>query len=95
MGKEHSQWGPKLSRYTFDFDNRFDAAFENYVSSRETTALAHQGLVPLSLLEMMLAVGENMHKVGFQHGSNTLPVLMATIRQYSEVQDSGVSTLII
>lgn len=91
MGKEHPQWGPKFPRYLEEFDDRCDAAYDNYINSRETTSLAHGGLVPLPLLEMTLAVGENMHKVGFQHGRKTLPVLMSTIRQYSEVQEHGVS----
>lgn len=91
MGKEHSQWGPKLTRYVSEFDDRLDAALDNYTSASEMTSLAREGLVPLPLLEMALAVGENMHKVGFQHGNNTLPVLMETIRQYSEVQENGVS----
>ena len=95
MGKEHSQWGPRLTRYISEFDDRLDAALEDYMSSRENTSLARQGLVPLPLLEMTLAVGENMHKLGFKHGNNTLPVLMATIRQYSEAQENGVSILVI
>jgi hypothetical protein len=91
MKKEHPRWGPILSRYVDAFDERIDAAFENYMTSRETTSLAYDGLVPLSLLETMLAVGENMHITDYQHGENSLSVLMATIRQYTELNLNGVS----
>ncbi|KAG8737844.1 hypothetical protein FRC10_007597 [Ceratobasidium sp. 414] len=73
-----------------EFEDRFEEAFNNYVSSRETTSIAHDGLLPLSLLETMLTVGDNMHKVDYQHGEKSLTVLMATIRRYTELNESGI-----
>jgi hypothetical protein len=91
MKKDHPQWGPILSRYLNSFDDRIHLAFENYVTSAETTSIAYEGLLPLALLETTLAVCENMHKVGFQSGENFIPVIMKTIRRYTELNDHGVS----
>lgn len=91
MEGDHPQWGPKMEHYIPSFDKRLKNAFNNYTSSREITAPAYGGLIPLALLETMLAVGENMHKVGFQHGRHSLTILMETIRRYSKLQKGGVS----
>ncbi|KAG8679594.1 hypothetical protein FRC09_018859 [Ceratobasidium sp. 395] len=60
------------------------------MSARETTSVAHDELIPLSTLETMLTVGDNMHKVNYQHGKRSLPVLMTTIRRYTKLEDSGI-----
>ncbi|KAG8771279.1 hypothetical protein FRC12_003713 [Ceratobasidium sp. 428] len=88
--EEHPKWGLELDGYMSEFDNRFDKAFNNYMSAQETTGIAHDGLIPLSTLETMLTIGDNMHKVNYQHGEKSLPVLMATIRRYTELEDSGI-----
>lgn len=91
MDGEHPQWGPNKDNYISTFNDRINTAYDNYLSSRETTAVAHQGLIPLPLLETMLAVGENLHKIGFQHGSHSLTILTETIRRYSKLQKGNVS----
>ncbi|KAG9095041.1 hypothetical protein FS749_011208 [Ceratobasidium sp. UAMH 11750] len=90
MWAEHPKWGPDFDQYMEEFEDRFDKAFDNYVSSRETTSVAHDGLLPLSLLETMLTVGDNMHKVDYQHGEKSLTVLMATTRRYTELNKNGI-----
>ncbi|KAG9091503.1 hypothetical protein FRC06_000540 [Ceratobasidium sp. 370] len=90
MWAEHPKWGPDFDQYMEEFEDRFDKAFDNYVSSRETTSIAHDGLLPLSLLETMLTVGDNMHKVDYQHGEKSLTVLMVTIRRYTELNEDGI-----
>ncbi|KAG8694536.1 hypothetical protein FRC09_009778, partial [Ceratobasidium sp. 395] len=71
--EEHPKWGLEFDGYMGEFENRFDKAFDNYMSARETTSVAHDGLIPLSTLETMLTVGDNMHKVNYQHGERSLP----------------------
>ncbi|KAG8719515.1 hypothetical protein FRC08_002642 [Ceratobasidium sp. 394] len=90
MGSEHPKWGPDFDRYFEDFEGRLNKAFDNYRSSRETTSIAHDGLLPLSVLETMLTIGDNMHKLEYQHGERSLTVLMATIRRYTELNTSGI-----
>ncbi|KAG9108152.1 hypothetical protein FRC07_008514, partial [Ceratobasidium sp. 392] len=90
MWDEHPKWGPEFDQYMDEFEDRFNEAFDNYVSARETKGIAHDGLLPLSLLETMLTVGDNMHKVDYQHGEKSLTVLMATIRRYTELNKNGI-----
>ncbi|KAG8737845.1 hypothetical protein FRC10_007598 [Ceratobasidium sp. 414] len=60
------------------------------MTSQETTSVAHDGLLPLSVLETMLTVGENMHKIEYQHGERSLPVLVVTVRRYTELNETGI-----
>ncbi|KAG8702325.1 hypothetical protein FRC08_003563 [Ceratobasidium sp. 394] len=90
MKGEHSKWGPAFGHYLKLIDGRREEALENYLASRETINTAHDGLIPLPLLETMLAVGENMHKIKYQHGGQSLPVLMSTMRQYMQLNTRGV-----
>ncbi|KAG8773476.1 hypothetical protein FRC12_002518 [Ceratobasidium sp. 428] len=90
MKQDHPKWGPNLDRYLKIFDDRVEKAFDNYMTSQETTSVAHDGLLPLAVLETMLTVGENMHITEYQHGENSLPILMATIRRYTELTETGI-----
>ncbi|KAG9084997.1 hypothetical protein FRC07_013488, partial [Ceratobasidium sp. 392] len=90
MKRDHLKWGPKFPRYFNSLDDRLESAFNDYVDSKENTSVAHEGLMPLSLLETTLSVGENMHRIDYQHGEKSLPVLMTTIRRYTELNDTGI-----
>ncbi|KAG8730149.1 hypothetical protein FRC10_003037 [Ceratobasidium sp. 414] len=90
MGGEHPKWGPDFNQYFEEFEHQLNKAFHNYMLSRETTSIAHNGLLPLSLLETMLTVGDNIHKLEYQHGEKSLTVLMATIRRYTELNKSRI-----
>ncbi|KAG9121359.1 hypothetical protein FRC07_002705, partial [Ceratobasidium sp. 392] len=90
MGGEHPKWGLDFDQYFQKFERRLNKAFDNYMSSKETTSVAHDGLPPLSLIETMLTVGDNMHKLEYQHGEKALTVLMATVRRYTEIHNSGI-----
>ncbi|KAG8727456.1 hypothetical protein FRC12_022482, partial [Ceratobasidium sp. 428] len=89
MKREHPKWGPRFDQYCEEFKSRLDKAFDNYTSSKETTSVAHDDLLPLSLLETMLTIGDNMHKLEYQHGEKSLTVLMATVRRYTELNKGG------
>ncbi|KAG8701421.1 hypothetical protein FRC08_004089, partial [Ceratobasidium sp. 394] len=90
MNGEHPKWGPTFGRYLRAAGRRREEALESYLASRETINIAHDGIIPLPLLETMLAVGENMHKIKYQHGGKSLPVLMSTVRQYVELNPHGI-----
>ncbi|KAG9076450.1 hypothetical protein FRC06_009500, partial [Ceratobasidium sp. 370] len=90
MKHNHPKWGPDLDLYLEIFDDRLEKAFDNYMTSQETTSVAHDGLLPLSVLETMLTVGENMHKIEYQHGERSLSVLMNTVRRYTELNETGI-----
>ncbi|KAG8771278.1 hypothetical protein FRC12_003712 [Ceratobasidium sp. 428] len=90
MKRDHPKWGPDIDRYTEIFDDRIEKAFDNYMTAQETTSVAHDGLLPLSVLETMLTVGENMHKIEYQHGDQSLSVLMNTVRRYTELNETGI-----
>ncbi|KAG8699320.1 hypothetical protein FRC09_006688, partial [Ceratobasidium sp. 395] len=90
MRGEHPKWGPDFDQYFEEFERRLGKAFDDYKSSKETTSEAHDGLLPLSLLETMLTIGDNMHKLEYQHGEKALTVLMATVRRYTELNESGI-----
>ncbi|KAF8716570.1 hypothetical protein RHS02_09900, partial [Rhizoctonia solani] len=62
-----------------------DASFDAYIQRKESLSEASHDLMPLSVLETALAVGENMHKVGFHTGNKIFPVLMKTIRGYTDI----------
>ncbi|ELU44413.1 short chain dehydrogenase domain-containing protein [Rhizoctonia solani AG-1 IA] len=70
---DQPKWGPKLSEYMPDFEERLTTSFDKYITT--------------------LAVGENMHKVGFKSGDKIFPVLMSTIRKYTKLHKGGVSDL--
>ncbi|QRV92182.1 hypothetical protein RhiJN_20200 [Ceratobasidium sp. AG-Ba] len=90
IDREPTKWGPDFDTYFETFDKSLDKAFDNYLASRETTSIAYDGLIPLAVLETMLTVGDNMHKVQYQHGNKSLPVLMDTVRRYTELNNSGI-----
>ncbi|KAG8758997.1 hypothetical protein FRC12_009869 [Ceratobasidium sp. 428] len=90
MRGEHPKWGPDFDLYFEEFERRLGKAFDDYKSSKETTSEAHDGLLPMSLLETMLTIGDNMHKLEYQHGEKALTVLMATVRRYTELNESGI-----
>ncbi|CAE6466994.1 unnamed protein product [Rhizoctonia solani] len=85
MGKEDSQWGAKFPQYSATFEDSLDRSFDRYMEYKESLAEASHNLIPLGLLETTLAVGENMHKVGFHTGNKIFPVLMKTIRGYTNI----------
>ncbi|KAG8699094.1 hypothetical protein FRC09_006843 [Ceratobasidium sp. 395] len=90
MKREHPKWGPDLDRYPKIFDDRVEKALENYMTSQEITSVAHDGLMPLSVLETMLIVGEKILVTAYQHGENSLPIFVATIRRYTELTETGI-----
>ncbi|CAE6468213.1 unnamed protein product [Rhizoctonia solani] len=79
------EWGPSLSNYVDTFEDRIQASLARYFQRKEIIIQTSNDLIPLSLLETTLAVGENMHKVGFQSGSEIFAVLMSTIRGYAKL----------
>ncbi|KDN45866.1 hypothetical protein RSAG8_04699, partial [Rhizoctonia solani AG-8 WAC10335] len=85
MGNEDSQWGPRFPQYSTIFEDSIDASFDRYMERKESLTETSHDLIPLSLLETALAVGENMHKVGFHSGNKIFPVLMKTIRKYTDI----------
>ncbi|QRV92180.1 hypothetical protein RhiJN_20198 [Ceratobasidium sp. AG-Ba] len=87
-GYEHPKWGPDFDTYLEVFERRFDQALKDYLASREVTSVAHDGLIPLAVLETMLSIGDNMHKLQYQHGDRSLPVLMDIVMRYTELNDS-------
>ncbi|QRV77382.1 hypothetical protein RhiJN_05397 [Ceratobasidium sp. AG-Ba] len=90
MKKDHARWGPNISHYVNTYETRIHRAYEDYTGGKEITSIAHEGLAPLPLLETALAISENMHKGGFQHGENSIPVIMTAIRRYTELQEHGI-----
>ncbi|QRV90635.1 MYND Zn-finger protein [Ceratobasidium sp. AG-Ba] len=90
MPSTHPKWGPDFDRYFEVHEQRLDKAFDDYMASRETTSVMHDGLIPLRVLETMLTIGDNMHEVGYQHGEKSLAVLMDTIRRYTELTKLGI-----
>ncbi|QRW06312.1 hypothetical protein RhiLY_05311 [Ceratobasidium sp. AG-Ba] len=89
IDRERTKWGPDFDTYFETFDKSLDKAFDNYLASRETTSIAYDGLIPLAVFETMLTVGDNMHKVQYQHGNKSLSVLMDTVRRYTELNNGG------
>lgn len=93
MKEEHARWDPSRSQYSQDFEKRLEDSFDKYLAKKETTSEAPDNLIPLSLLEITLAVGENMHKVGFHSADQVFPILVSTIREYTKVHKGGVSAV--
>ncbi|CEL62737.1 hypothetical protein RSOLAG1IB_05094 [Rhizoctonia solani AG-1 IB] len=87
---DHPKWGPTLSEYMPTFEERLTESFDKYIANEEILSEPLDDLIPLSLLETTLAVGENMHKVGFQSGDRIFPVLISTIRKYTNLYKGGV-----
>ncbi|CAE6464977.1 unnamed protein product [Rhizoctonia solani] len=79
------EWGPGIREYPRTFRSRLQSAFERYIDQEEVMINASRDILPLSLLETTLAVGENMHVVGFQTGDQIFPALMDTIRKYTAI----------
>ncbi|KAF8698334.1 hypothetical protein RHS03_07689, partial [Rhizoctonia solani] len=79
------EWGPGILSYMDTFEDRIEASLGRYLQRKEIVIQTSNDLIPLSLLETTLAVGENMHKVGFQSGSQIFAVLMSTIRGYAKL----------
>ncbi|KAJ1303165.1 hypothetical protein OPQ81_011366 [Rhizoctonia solani] len=92
MTKEDSQWGAKFPEYSATFENSIDSSFDRYAERKESLAEASHNLIPLSVLKTTLAVGENMHKVGFHSGSKIFPVLMETVRKYTDIHNGEIFT---
>ncbi|KAB5590984.1 Zf-MYND domain-containing protein [Ceratobasidium theobromae] len=90
MKEEHARWDPSRSQYSQDFEKRLEDSFDKYLAKKETTSEAPDNLIPLSLLEITLAVGENMHKVGFHSADQVFPILVSTIREYTKVHKGGI-----
>ncbi|CAE6430182.1 unnamed protein product [Rhizoctonia solani] len=88
--KHRPDWGPPLSEYMPTFENRLTESFDKFITNQESISEALNDLIPLNLLETTLAVGENMHKVGFQHGDKVFPVLLSTIRKYTNLHKGGI-----
>ncbi|CAE6436375.1 unnamed protein product [Rhizoctonia solani] len=82
---EHPEWGPGFREYTMTFEHRLHTAFKRYVGEEEIIIDASRDLIPLPLLETTLAVGENMHVVGFQTGDRIFPTLINTIKKYTAI----------
>ncbi|ELU44412.1 hypothetical protein AG1IA_01553 [Rhizoctonia solani AG-1 IA] len=93
MNKGDSPWGPKFPHYSRISEDSIDASFDAYIQRKESLSEASHDLMPLSVLETALAVGENMHKVGFHTGNKIFPVLMKTIRGYTDIHKGEVSLL--
>lgn len=93
MTEGHPQWGPNISQYLPTVNQRLSDSFDKYLAKKETTTEAFDGLIPLPLLETTLAIGENMHKVGFQHGDKLFPILISTVRGYIRLHKGGVSLI--
>jgi hypothetical protein len=91
MSKGDSPWGAKFPHYSETFENSVDASFDGYMQQKESLSEVSHDLMPLSVLETALAVGENMHKVGFHTGNKIFPVLMKTVRGYTDVHKGEVS----
>lgn len=90
MTEFHPQWGPNVSQYLPTVDGRLSDSFDQYLAKKETMTEASDGLIPLPLLETTLAVGENMHKVGFQHGDKLFPILVSTVRGYIKLHKGAI-----
>ncbi|CAE6533577.1 unnamed protein product [Rhizoctonia solani] len=88
--KQLLEWGPTLSQYMPTFEERLTESFDKYIANEESVFDVPNGLIPLDLLETALAVGENMHKVGFQRGDKVFPVLMSAIREYTKLHKGGI-----
>ncbi|KAF8749522.1 hypothetical protein RHS01_09997 [Rhizoctonia solani] len=76
---------PRFPHYSRISEDSIDASFDAYIQRKESLSEASHDLMPLSVLETALAVGENMHKVGFHTGNKIFPVLMKTIRGYTDI----------
>jgi hypothetical protein len=85
------EWGPNISNYMDTFEDRIEASLARYFQRKEIIIQTSNDLIPLQLLETTLAVGENMHKVGYQSGSQIFAVLMNTIRGYRKLHKGDVS----
>ncbi|CAE6373446.1 unnamed protein product [Rhizoctonia solani] len=85
MSRIDSPWGSKFPHYSGIVEDSIDASFDAYMQHKESLSEASHDLMPLSVLETALAVGENMHKVGFHTGNKIFPVLMKTVRGYTDV----------
>ncbi|CAE6445080.1 unnamed protein product [Rhizoctonia solani] len=90
MRSEDSQWGPRFPQYSAIFEDSINASFYRYVERKESLTEAYHDLIPLGLFETALAVGENMHKVGFHTGNKIFPVLMKTVRRYTNLHDGEI-----
>ncbi|CAE6466979.1 unnamed protein product [Rhizoctonia solani] len=90
VGMPHPKWGPTLSVYLPTFEERLTESFDKYITKEENLFETPNDLIPLNLLETTLAVGENMHKVGFQRGDKIFPVLMSMIRKYTKLYKGGI-----
>ncbi|CAE6426488.1 hypothetical protein ACGC1H_005647 [Rhizoctonia solani] len=88
--KQLLEWGPTLPQYMPAFEERLTESFDKYMANEENVFEVPNGLIPLDLLETALAVGENMHKVGFQRGDKVFPVLMSAIREYTKLLGGGI-----
>ncbi|CAE7107942.1 unnamed protein product [Rhizoctonia solani] len=82
------EWGPTRTQYMDTFEDRIEASFSQYLQCKEITIQTSNDLIPVSLLETTLAVGENMNKVGFQSGAQIFSVLMSTIKGYVKLHPS-------
>ncbi|CAE7113464.1 unnamed protein product [Rhizoctonia solani] len=80
---EHPEWGPGFQEYIRTFHRRLHSAFDKYIDEEEVIVDTSRDLIPLRLLETTLAVGENMHLVGFQTGDRIFPALIGSLRKYS------------
>ncbi|KDN40455.1 hypothetical protein RSAG8_08075, partial [Rhizoctonia solani AG-8 WAC10335] len=81
---DHPDWGPALPQYSATFQERIEASFSRYTAAEATIIDIPGNVIPLGLLETALATGENMHKIGYQGGTNIFPVLLTTMREYVE-----------
>ncbi|KAJ1303166.1 hypothetical protein OPQ81_011367 [Rhizoctonia solani] len=54
--KQHAKWGPTLSEYMPNFEERLIESFDKYIAEEETFLEAPSDLIPLNLLETTLAV---------------------------------------
>ncbi|CAE7083614.1 unnamed protein product [Rhizoctonia solani] len=85
MGNDEPQWGPKYPQYSAICEDSIDVSFDRYMERKESLIESPHDLIPLRLLETALAIGENMHKVGFHSGNKIFPVLLKTIRKYTDI----------
>ncbi|CAE6533086.1 unnamed protein product [Rhizoctonia solani] len=88
--KQQPEWGPTLHEYMPVFEERLGESLDKYMANEEAVFEVPNDLIPLNLLETALAVGENMHKVGFQRGDKVFPVLVSAIRGYTKLHKGGI-----